>query len=99
MAASDENENLWAWNQEGQGEYYFENGDPVRVRVEAELWQDQMPTGPRKDVAANGTQERRMPYSITVSHHCRGRTTSDATARLPWLKEDLGRFIGGSPET
>lgn len=47
---------------------YFDNGNTVRLRVEAEHWQDQAPDGNKKTVETNGdVVTRRVPYRIEGS--------------------------------
>ena len=46
-------------------EYFYDKGETVRIRVEAETWNDLSPVAPSErmnEVAA----ERKRPYSITV---------------------------------
>ena len=58
---------MWIWQTDDGEDYYFDTGDVVRVRVEAEIWQDQAPKGPLKNTLANSVSERNVPYAITVS--------------------------------
>lgn len=55
---------MWIWNNEGSL-FYFDIGETVRFRVEAEEWHDQIPDAP--DAVGNmESGERRPPYSIIV---------------------------------
>ena len=65
ILSSDAAEGIWIWDNEGE-DYYFDKGEWVRVRVEAEQWHDLSPVAPaeREAVASMG---QRNPYNITVS--------------------------------
>lgn len=79
MASSSHEEKAWIWNpEEGSPGYYYDPNEPVRFRVEAEVWHDHTPQKPNvesEDVSvSNGTDEsgnnissREVPYTIIVS--------------------------------
>ena len=47
---------------------YFDNGNTVRLRIEAEHWQDQAPDGTKRGVETNGDAvTRKVPYRIEAS--------------------------------
>jgi len=50
-------------NEEGST-FYFDVGEIVRFRVEAEEWHDQIPNAP--ELADAPALERKPPYSIIV---------------------------------
>lgn len=54
----------WIWEFEG-GQYYYEIGEQVRLRVEAEVWHDKTPgkEGPDGEIPV----EAMVPYTIIVS--------------------------------
>jgi DNA-directed RNA polymerase III subunit RPC8 len=54
------------WDNEG-ATFYFDVGEVVRFRVEAEEWHDQIPNAPDQLEPA-AVSERRPPYSIVVSY-------------------------------
>lgn len=77
------NEGVWVWHnrstleiEDGEAEaengeedkLYFDNGNTVRVRVEAEFWTDQAPDGKGKDAKVGGdVEKRRVPWRIEGS--------------------------------
>jgi DNA-directed RNA polymerase III subunit RPC8 len=63
----DENENVWVWRNQEHGEFYYDIGEVVRVRVEAEEWHDQAPKKPMKTETGEMIEPRKAPYSITAS--------------------------------
>lgn len=81
VASSSHEEKAWIWNpEEGSPDYYYDANEPVRFRVEAEVWHDHTPQKPNvesEDVSvSNGTSEsvtgsglssRAVPYTIIVS--------------------------------
>ena len=56
-------EQSWIWSNDGQ-EYFYDQHEWVRVRVEQEHWNDQSPVAPAEREAA--ALNRKSPYSITV---------------------------------
>lgn len=58
---SNSEENVFVYKTE-DNDLYFDTGDSVRFRVEAEEWCDQAPKGPKKE-----EDEKTPPYSIVVS--------------------------------
>ncbi|OXV07142.1 hypothetical protein Egran_05093 [Elaphomyces granulatus] len=58
-------DHVWMWDNEGST-FYFDVGEVVRFRVEAEEWQDQIPNAPDQLEPA-AVSERRPPYSIVGS--------------------------------
>ena len=60
---------MWTWDNGEGAIFYFDIGETVRFRVEAEEWHDQIPNAPdMPDGSAAG--ERKPPYSIIVSLLC-----------------------------
>lgn len=69
---SEAEEGVWVWhNNTNEGEedqLYFDNGNIVRLRVEAEYWTDQAPDGSKKAGETNGDAvKRKVPYRIEGS--------------------------------
>jgi DNA-directed RNA polymerase III subunit RPC8 len=86
-------EGVWVWHNNagnddpeedaGEDQLYFDNGNTVRFRVEAEFWTDQAPDGSKKPAAAglvgglpggveNGNggeqqQQRKVPWRLEGS--------------------------------
>jgi DNA-directed RNA polymerase subunit E'/Rpb7 len=63
-------EGVWVWHNNAEVEneedkLYFDNGNTVRVRVEAEFWTDQAPDGKKKGEVGEG--ERSVPWRIEGS--------------------------------
>jgi len=58
-------DHVWMWDNEG-ATFYFDVGEVVRFRVEAEEWHDQIPNAPDQLEPA-AVSERRPPYSIVGS--------------------------------
>ncbi|KAL1975281.1 hypothetical protein VTN31DRAFT_3673 [Thermomyces dupontii] len=56
---------VWIWENDGNT-FYFDIGEIVRFRVEAEEWHDQIPTGPDHPDTVT-VSERKPPYSIQGS--------------------------------
>lgn len=56
-------EQVWNWLYEGI-DHYFDIGEIVRFRVEAEHWHDNTSGAPASEETNTG---RKTPYSITVS--------------------------------
>ena len=61
---SNAQEQVWVWNNDGN-EYFFDKGETVRFRVEAENWHDQSPDAP-SELETTSEIERKAPYSIIV---------------------------------
>ncbi|EED16055.1 DNA-directed RNA polymerase III subunit 22.9 kDa, putative [Talaromyces stipitatus ATCC 10500] len=60
-------ENLWAWHYPDAPEpHWYDIGEVVRFRVEAEEWHDQRPTGPDR-MEAQTVSESKPPYSLIAS--------------------------------
>jgi DNA-directed RNA polymerase III subunit RPC8 len=71
-STSEPEEGVWVWhNNTNEGEedqLYFDNGNTVRLRVEAEHWTDQAPDGSKKAGETNGdVVKRKVPYRIEGS--------------------------------
>lgn len=62
--SSDYADQVWIWENEDGSVFYFDVGEVVRFRVEAEDWHDQIPNAP--DLGDGSVAERRPPYSIIV---------------------------------
>ncbi len=70
-------EGVWVWHNnmsegEEENQLYFDNGNTVRLRVEAEHWTDQAPDGSEKGKAMDETngevvQQSKVPYRIEGS--------------------------------
>ncbi|KAJ5337682.1 hypothetical protein N7452_004410 [Penicillium brevicompactum] len=58
-------EQVWIWENDEGSEFFFDVGEVVRFRVEAEEWHDQVPNAP--ELGDETPQERRPPYSILGS--------------------------------
>ncbi|EON61957.1 hypothetical protein W97_01175 [Coniosporium apollinis CBS 100218] len=59
------NEGCFVWTTEEGTEYFFDNNETVRFRVEAETWHDALPQGPtRRDQDVEG--EKREPLYCLV---------------------------------
>ncbi|KAI5298873.1 D-arabinono-1,4-lactone oxidase, partial [Ascosphaera pollenicola] len=56
---------VWVWDNGDGSTFYFDIGETVRFRVEAEEWHDQIPDAP--SLEGTTVSERRPPYSIIVS--------------------------------
>ncbi|KAJ5975255.1 DNA-directed rna polymerase III 25 kd polypeptide [Penicillium waksmanii] len=61
---------VWIWENEEGSSFYFDVGEVVRFRVEAEEWHDQIPNAP--ELADGATSERKSPYSIIGSMQMAG---------------------------
>lgn len=66
MSCSDHTEQVWVWESEGTP-LYFDKNESVRLRVESETWNDQLPTERDAEADAATVVERKSPYSIQVS--------------------------------
>jgi DNA-directed RNA polymerase III subunit RPC8 len=64
-SSSDYAEQVWIWENDEGSEFFFDVGEVVRFRIEAEEWHDQVPNAP--DLVDETPQDRRPPYSIIVS--------------------------------
>ena len=65
-----EGENAWIWhNDDGEEptELFFDQGDTVRFRVEAEEWSDASAKAPVLEEGLDGVVERKSPYKIIGS--------------------------------
>ncbi|CAG8921065.1 unnamed protein product [Penicillium salamii] len=58
-------EQVWIWKNDEGSEFFFDVGEVVRFRIEAEEWHDQIPNAP--ELGDQTPQERRPPYSILGS--------------------------------
>jgi hypothetical protein len=65
MQSSDYAEQVWIWENDEGSEFFFDVGEVVRFRIEAEEWHDQIPNAP--DLIDETPQDRKPPYSILVS--------------------------------
>ncbi len=63
--SSNVQERVWMWHNEG-GEYFYDKGEWVRVRIEEEHWNDMSPVAP-SERGIESNDERRSPYSLLVS--------------------------------
>ena len=63
----DDDENVWVWHNPEHGDFYYDVGEVVRLRVEAEQWNDQAPKKPIKIESGTLVEERKVPYAITAS--------------------------------
>ncbi|KAJ5875893.1 uncharacterized protein N7529_001477 [Penicillium soppii] len=58
-------EQVWIWENDEGSEFFFDVGEVVRFRIEAEEWHDQIPNAP--DLIDETPQDRKPPYSILGS--------------------------------
>jgi len=58
-------EDAWVWYEDGN-ELFFDKGEVVRFRVEAEQWHDLSPQKPMRG-QEEAIVEKKVPYSIIVS--------------------------------
>ncbi|KAJ5088196.1 DNA-directed RNA polymerase III subunit 22.9 kDa [Penicillium angulare] len=63
-AKFDYSDQVWTWDNDDGTTLYFDVGELVRFRIEAEEWHDQIPNGPDSDQTVT---ERKAPYSIIGS--------------------------------
>lgn len=61
----DTNENVFVWKNDDT-DLYFDIGETVRFRIEAEEWVDQAPKGPKTDEEEDSSGKR-PPYSLIAS--------------------------------
>ncbi|KAK2749758.1 DNA-directed RNA polymerase III subunit rpc25 [Onygenales sp. PD_40] len=70
-ARFDYTDQVWIWDN-GEGSiFYFDIGETVRFRVEAEEWHDQIPDAPDPQ-DGSAVMERKPPYSIIGSMQIAG---------------------------
>ncbi|EEP76656.1 conserved hypothetical protein [Uncinocarpus reesii 1704] len=70
-ARFDYTDQVWVWDNGEGSTFYFDIGETVRFRVEAEEWHDQIPNAPdTPDTSTVG--ERKAPYSIIGSMQIAG---------------------------
>ncbi|KAI5310249.1 DNA-directed RNA polymerase III subunit rpc25 [Ascosphaera atra] len=62
-ARFDYTDQVWVWDTEDGSTLYFDIGETVRFRVEAEEWHDQIPDAPT-DLEGKTASERKPAYSI-----------------------------------
>lgn len=62
----DQGEGVFVWDSDGT-ELFFDKGEPVLFRVEAEEWIDQKPTVVQKDEEGNVIEERGTSWRVIVS--------------------------------
>ncbi|PGH00392.1 DNA-directed RNA polymerase [Blastomyces parvus] len=62
---------VWIWDNGEGAVFYFDIGETVRFRVEAEEWHDQIPDAP-DDQESGAVMERKPPYSIIGSMQIAG---------------------------
>lgn len=97
---SDFAEQVWVWDNGEGGLFYFDIGETVRFRVEAEEWHDQIPNAPDMP-DGSAMAERKPPYSIIVrslnfrftfcfdaDNCCRARCRLRVLDLLPGGRED-----------
>lgn len=92
--SSDPAEQVWIWENDEGSEFFFDVGEVVRFRVEAEEWHDQVPNAP--ELGDETPQERKPPYSIlvsSVSPFSKSRILTFSRARCKWVEQ--GRLHGG----
>ncbi|PGH18474.1 DNA-directed RNA polymerase [Polytolypa hystricis UAMH7299] len=70
-ARFDYTDQVWIWDNGEGALFYFDIGEIVRFRVEAEEWHDQIPDAPDTQDAVAGT-ERKPPYSLIGSMQIAG---------------------------
>ncbi|KAI5301726.1 DNA-directed RNA polymerase III subunit rpc25 [Ascosphaera atra] len=68
-ARFDYTDQVWVWDTEDGSTLYFDIGETVRFRVEAEEWHDQIPDAPT-DLEGKTASERKPAYSIIVRTVC-----------------------------
>lgn len=66
FVSSDYTDQVWIWDNGEGAIFYFDIGETVRFRVEAEEWHDQIPNAPDMP-DGSAVSERKPPYSIIVS--------------------------------
>lgn len=77
---SDYADQVWIWENEEGSSFYFDVGEVVRFRVEAEEWHDQIPNAP--ELVDGPTSDRKSPYAIIVCLSQAGIETSISTICL-----------------
>jgi DNA-directed RNA polymerase III subunit RPC8 len=65
LLGSSPTEALWIWETDGQ-ELYFDKNEAVRIRVEAEMFNDLVPLAPNER-QEQGVMDRKSPYEIQAS--------------------------------
>lgn len=98
LTFSDLAEQVWIWENDEGSEFFFDVGEVVRFRVEAEEWHDQVPNAP--ELGDETPQERRPPYSIlvsSVSPFPKSPILTVSRARCKWVER--GPLHGGKPST
>ena len=71
---SDEDEQLWVWEyttDDGGHDLFMDINEEIRFRVVDEVFTDLSPAGPEmsgEKKSTDDTENKRSPYSITVSH-------------------------------
>lgn len=56
-----------AAGEDQEDKLYFDNGNTVRVRIEAEFWTDQAPDGKKKGGEGEEQEKRKVPWRIEGS--------------------------------
>lgn len=64
ISSSDYAEQVWIWENDEGSEFFFDVGEVVRFRIEAEEWNDQIPNAP--ELGDETPTDRKPPYSILV---------------------------------
>ncbi|KAI5278170.1 DNA-directed RNA polymerase III subunit RPC8, partial [Ascosphaera aggregata] len=68
----DYTDQVWVWDNDEGSTFYFDIGETVRFRVEAEEWHDQIPDAPINIMEGTTANERHPPYSIIGSMQIAG---------------------------
>lgn len=84
-----DDEHVWIWTTDEGNEFFFDKNDPVRFRVEAEVWHDLTPQKQPIDgdgsTAQNDSEDsasgvdastRDVPYTIIVSASYHGNLST-----------------------
>ncbi|KAF2426467.1 putative DNA-directed RNA polymerase III subunit 22.9 kDa [Tothia fuscella] len=80
-----ENEEVWIWTPQDSGghEFYYDKHEPIRFRVEAEVWHDHTPQKPDFTAAADGEAPAQKPVPYTII----GSITQPGLGPLVWWEE------------
>ncbi|KAI9709322.1 MAG: DNA-directed RNA polymerase III subunit rpc25 [Bogoriella megaspora] len=60
----DKGEKRWYWEADA-GRLFYDNHEPVRFRIESEIWNDHTPTRPQ--MGGGETEEKKPPYMLIAS--------------------------------
>lgn len=92
MSSSDYAEQVWIWENDEGSEFFFDVGEVVRFRIEAEEWNDQIPNAP--ELGDETPTDRRPPYSILVRSLFilqQSPLLTSFRVRCKWAEQDLLR--------